>query len=186
MILPVYVFGQPLLRRQGRFIKKEEMPEIREFVENMWETMYSSHGVGLASHQVGRDLKLFIMDSLQVQKDMELETAFKKVFINAEKIEESGDLWTFEEGCLSFPDMRANVDRPEKITLRYRDIDFKEHIETFDGFNARVIQHEYDHTMGKLFIDKFKPLKKRMLTKKLEKIKNGDIDAGYPIRVYRK
>lgn len=186
MILPVFVYGQPLLRNVGRLIKEEEMPEIRSLVENMWETMYASHGVGLAAHQIGRDVRLFIMDSIQVEEDMENLKGIKKVFVNPEKIEENGEDWAFEEGCLSFPDIRAMVDRPLSITLKYRDLDFNEHIETFEGFNGRVIQHEYDHTMGELFIEKFKPLKKRMLKKKLDKIKNGEIQASYPIRVYRK
>ena len=186
MILPVFVYGQPVLRKKGRTIKEEEMPEIRTLVENMWETMYASHGVGLAAHQIGKDLKLFIIDSIQVEEDMEDLVGMKKVFINAEKVEESGEEWTFEEGCLSFPDIRGTVERPSVITLKYRDLDFKEHIETFDGFNARVIQHEYDHTMGELFIEKFKPLKRRLLKKKLDKIKNGEAKASYPVRVYRK
>lgn len=185
MILPIYVYGQPVLKKVGRFIDKDELPEIKELIENMWETMYSSHGVGLAAQQIGRDLRLFIMDTVQVKEDMELDQPIKRAFLNAERIDESGELWTTEEGCLSFPDIRGNVDRQEQITLRYRDLDWNEHVETFDGFNARVIQHEYDHTIGELFIDKFKPLKKRMLKKKLDKIKIGDIDAGYPIRVYR-
>jgi peptide deformylase len=186
MVLPVYVYGQPVLKKEGRFVTKDELPEIRELVENMFETMYASHGVGLAAQQIGRDLRLFVMDSYQVKEDMELEVAYKQAFLNVEKIEENGDMWTYEEGCLSFPDLRGNVDRPSTITLRYRDLDWNEHVETFDGFNARVIQHEYDHTMGQLFIEKFKPLKRRMLKKKLEKIKSGEVDAGYPIRVYRK
>jgi peptide deformylase len=186
MILPIYVYGQPVLKKVGRFIREEELPEIRELLESMWETMYASHGVGLAAQQVGRDLRLFIMDTAQVKEDMEVDQPIKQTFINAEKIEEQGEWWTTEEGCLSFPDVRGNVDRPERITLRYRDLDFKEHVETFDGFNARVIQHEYDHTMGELFIDKFKPIKRRLLKKKLDKIRAGEVDAGYPIRVYRR
>jgi peptide deformylase len=186
MILPVYVFGQPILRKEGRFIKEEEMPEIKILIENMWETMYASHGVGLAAHQIGRDLRLFIMDSVQVEEDMDMGKGFKKIFINAEKISEEGEIWTFEEGCLSFPEIRGNVDRPSKITIKYRDLDFVEHVETFDGFNARVIQHEYDHTIGELFIEKFKPLKKRLLKKRLDLIKVGEAKAGYPTRPYRK
>lgn len=186
MVLPVYVYGQPVLKKVGRFVTVEEMPQIRELVENMFETMYASHGVGLAAQQIGRDLRIFVMDTFQMEEDRDLKHPVKQAFINVEKLDEDGDLWTFEEGCLSFPDIRGNVDRPEKITLRYRDLDFNEHVKTFDGFNARVIQHEYDHTMGELFIDKFKPLKKRMLKKRLDKIKVGDVEAAYPIRVYRR
>lgn len=186
MILPVFVYGQPVLRKKGRDIKEEEMPEIRSLVENMWETMYASHGVGLAAHQIGKDLKLFLIDSVQVEGDMEDLVGMKKVFINAEIIKEEGEEWSFEEGCLSFPDIRGTVERLPIITIKYRDLDFKEHIETFDGFNARVIQHEYDHTMGELFIEKFKPLKRRLLKKKLDKIKSGEAKASYPVRVYRK
>ena len=187
MILPVYVFGQPVLKKKGRYIEEKDLPEIVALVESMWETMYTSHGVGLAAQQIGRDLRLFIIDSIQVEDDMlEGGQGFKKVFLNSEIIEMSDDWVTMEEGCLSFPDIRGNIDRPERITLRYRDLDFNEFTETFEGFNARVIQHEYDHTMGDLFIEKFKPLKKRMLKKRLDKIKTGDIEASYPIKVYRK
>lgn len=186
MILPVYVYGQPVLKKVGRFIEEKELPEIKELVENMFETMYASHGVGLAAQQIGKDLRLFVMDTIQLGEETDIDDPIKQVFINAEKIEEEGDFWTYEEGCLSFPDIRGNVDRPETITIRYRDLEFIEHIKTFDGFNARVIQHEYDHTVGELFIDKFKPLKKRMLKKKLDKIKAGEVDAGYAIRVYRR
>jgi peptide deformylase len=186
VVLPVYVYGQPVLKKKGRFITEDELPQIKELVENMFETMYASHGVGLAAQQIGKDLRLFVMDTIQLGEDADVEKPIKQAFLNAEKVEEDGDFWTYEEGCLSFPEIRGNVDRPEKITIRYRDLDFKEHIETFDGFNARVMQHEYDHTMGELFIEKFKPLKRRMLKKKLDKIKAGEVDAAYPIRVYRK
>ena len=186
MILPVYVFGQPVLKKEGRFIAEEELPRITELVESMWETMYASHGVGLAAQQVGHDLRLFIVDSIQVEEEDDKGTGIKKVFLNAEIIEESDEWVTMEEGCLSFPDLRGNVDRPDKITIRYRDLDFNEFTEVYAGFNARVIQHEYDHTMGDLFIEKFTPLKKRLLKKKLEKIRTGQVEAEYPIRVYRR
>lgn len=185
MILPVYVYGQSVLKQPGRSVVSNEIEVIRKLVDQMWETMYKSHGVGLAAHQVGQALKLFIVDTVQLNENDE-NKGIKKVFINAEILLEEGEIVSIEEGCLSFPDLRGKIERPSVVTIRYQDQDLVEHIETYDGFDARVIQHEYDHTLGTLFIEKFNPLKKRLLKSKLEKIKSGLIQADYPVKVSRK
>ncbi len=186
MILPVYVYGQSVLKQKGRDILPEEMEEIKTLVEQMWETMYKSHGVGLAAHQIGQAIRLFIVDTIQLNDHEDEKKGIRKVFINGEILKEEGEIVSIEEGCLSFPDLRGKIERPSIVTIRYRDLDFTEHVETFEGFDARVIQHEYDHTLGTLFIEKFNPLKKRLVQGKLDKIKSGMVQADYPVRVSRR
>src|SRR5690606_11396539 len=155
-------------------------------IDNMWETMYHAEGVGIAAPQVGVPIRLFVIDTLQIEEDdekkpdaAEKNKGFKKVFINAQKVEETGNPWTYEEGCLSIPRIRGDVERPQTIRLRYMDENFVEYEETFTGVNARVVQHEYDHIDGILFTEKLKPLKKRLIQRKLEDIRVGKIKTDY-------
>lgn len=182
MQLPIYAYGHPVLNKIASEISKEEFAQFGNFVNDMFDTMYKSNGVGLAAPQVGRSIRLFVVDTIQVKDDLKIENPIKKAFINPEIIEEWGELWGYEEGCLSFPDINASVERPENVRIKYMDENYIEHIEVFNGFNARVIQHEYDHLDGILFIEKFKPLKRRLLNKKLDKIKKGEIQSKYPIK----
>ena len=159
MKYPVTVYGDPILRKRAQEIDKE-MEELPEIIENMWETMYYSDGVGLAAPQVGMSIRLFLIDaSSGADEEPELKD-FKKVFINPEIIEIKGEEWVFNEGCLSLPEIREDVTRPDKVRIKYMDENFVEHDEVFKGFAGRVIQHEYDHLEGKLFIDYLSPLKK--------------------------
>ncbi|HRN34516.1 MAG TPA: peptide deformylase [Saprospiraceae bacterium] len=181
MILPIYAYGQPVLKREGDEVSRE-YPELDKLIDDMFETMYNASGVGLAAPQVGLSLKLFVVDTIQVEKEETRGKGIKKVFLNAELMEETGDEWAYEEGCLSIPDVRGEVDRLPVIRLRYQDEKFELHEETFEGINARVIQHEYDHTIGKLFIEKLGPVKKQLIKRKLENIKRGKVSADYRLK----
>ncbi len=182
MIIPVYAYGQPILKRVGQEIR-EDYIDLGILLEDMWDTMYNASGVGLAAPQIGQSLRLFLVDTIQVmEEEEENNNGIKKVFINAEIIEESGDFWAYEEGCLSIPNIRGDVERQKQIKIRYQDENFKEYIEEYDGINARVIQHEYDHIEGKLFTDKLKSLKKKMIQRKLESIKKGKVKSDYRMR----
>jgi len=187
MILPIVAYGTPVLKKKGTDITPE-YPAFDQLLQNMWETMYAANGVGLAAPQVGIGIRLFIVDaSLFADDDALTEeeqkqlTGFKKVFINPQ-IEESGEEWAFNEGCLSIPDVREDVYRQEVIHIRYWDENFKEHQEVYTGIAARVIQHEYDHIEGVLFTDKLSPLKKRLIKGKLNNIAKGNIDVDYKMR----
>ena len=184
MQLAVYAYGQPVLKKIAKEITEEEYNDLGTLIPDMFETMYNTNGVGLAAPQIGKSIRLFIVDTVQVEEDMKIK-GIKKVFINPYILEEKGERWTYSEGCLSFPDINANVERPSTIKIKYLDEEFNEHLEEISGFNARVIQHEYDHLEGILFIERIKPLKRRLLSKRLEKIKKGDIKTNYPMRFYR-
>ena len=182
MKYPVTVYGDALLRKKAKAIKKDD-PKINEIIENMWETMYYSDGVGLAAPQIGLSIRLFVIDaSSGADEEPELE-GFRKVFINPEKIETSGEMWVMNEGCLSLPEIREDVTRPDEVRLRYFDENFVEHEEVFKGFAGRIIQHEYDHLEGILFIDYLSPLRKRLLKSKLNAIATGKIQPHYRIKV---
>lgn len=185
MLLPIYAYGQPVLKKVAVPIGPD-FPDLQELIANMWETMYHAEGVGLAAPQVGHAIRLFVIDTLQIEDDEEDKNpkhqGFKKVFINAQKVEETGKPWTYEEGCLSIPRIRGDVERPDTIRLRYMDEHFVEHEETFTSVNARVIQHEYDHIDGILFTEKLKPLKKRLIQRKLEDIREGKIKTDYKMK----
>jgi peptide deformylase len=182
MKYPVTVYGDPLLRKISKPIDKDD-PKLMEIIENMWETMYYSDGVGLAAPQVGLSIRLFVIDaSSGADEEPELE-GFKKVFINPEIIETTGDSWVMNEGCLSLPEIREDVTRPDKVRIKYFDENFVEHDEIYDGFAGRVIQHEYDHLEGKLFIDYLSPLRKRLLKSKLNAIATGKVQPHYRIKV---
>ena len=187
MILPIRAFGDPILRKKGKEIGKD-YPQLGELVENMFETMASANGIGLAAPQVGLDIRLFIVDVRPLAEDEDYaEIAdelkdFQKVFINAKILEETGEEWKFNEGCLSIPDVREDVKRKETITIEYFDENFQKHTETYSDIRARVIQHEYDHIEGILFTDHLSPLKKKMVKGKLVKISQGDVSVNYKMR----
>ncbi|MCF6167443.1 peptide deformylase [Lutibacter sp.] len=188
MILPIIAYGDPVLRKVGVAIDKD-YPNLSELIENMKETMVNAQGVGLAAPQVGKAIRLFIIDTSPFAKDDELEedereflANFKKIFINAKIVKEEGDEWSFSEGCLSIPEIREEVFREEKITIEYVDENFEKHTDTLDGLAARVVQHEYDHIEGILFTDKISSLKKRLIKKKLENISKGKVNPDYRMK----
>ncbi|MEL7020774.1 MAG: peptide deformylase [Bacteroidota bacterium] len=183
MILPIYAYGQPVLRKVASDITPD-YPKLTELLDNMWETMYNAEGVGLAAPQIGLSIRVFLVDSTQMEKEGESFKGIKQAFINAHIIEESGDDFAYEEGCLSIPDVRGDVERPERVTIRYQDEQFVEHTKTFEGLNARVIQHEYDHIDGILFTEHLKPIKKRLIKRRLVKIKDGKVASGYKMKFF--
>ncbi len=181
MILPVYAYGHPVLKKVGTQIGPD-FADLQQLIADMWETMYHAKGVGLAAPQIGQAIRLFVVDTVQIQEEGEEDKGIKKVFINAQMLDETGDTWTYEEGCLSIPNITGDVERKKTISIRYWDEDFKEITESYEGMNARVIQHEYDHIDGKLFIEKLNPLKKKLIQRKLENIRKGKITADYRLR----
>ncbi|MFC4211824.1 peptide deformylase [Pedobacter lithocola] len=178
MKLPIVAYGDPVLKKIGTDIDKD-YPELKELIANMFDTMYYASGVGLAAPQIGLPIRLFIVDT---GEDEDGNPGYKKVFINALILEETGELWNFNEGCLSIPDIRENILRKPNIKIKYLDENFVEHIEDVDGMPARVIQHEYDHIEGKLFTDKVSILRKTMLKSKLDAISKGNISTDYKMR----
>jgi peptide deformylase len=181
MILPVFALGQPVLKKKATNITAE-YPELNTLIDNMWETMYAALGVGLAAPQIGLSIRLFTVDSIQIMEEGRESEGIKKVFINAQVIEESGESWSYEEGCLSIPEIRGDVERPTKVRIQYVDENFNPHDEIYEGINARVIQHEYDHIEGILFIERLKPLKKKLIQRKLNDIKLGKIKGDYRMK----
>jgi peptide deformylase len=181
MILPIYAYGTKVLKKKSVDIKPSH-EGLNELISNMWETMYNANGVGLAAPQIGEAIRLFIIDTTHLYDEEPEKEGLKRVFINAQQLDSDGDLWTYEEGCLSIPEVRGDVDRPKTITLRYKTEDFTEITETFTEIEARVIQHEYDHLEGLLFTEFLKPVKKRRIKRKLEQIKKGIVEAEYPMR----
>ena len=188
MILPIIAYGDPVLRKIGVTIDKE-FPNLDVLIENMKETMVNASGVGLAAPQIGKAIRLFIVNATPFAEDEDLEDkereflkTFDKVFINAKILKEEGDEWAFNEGCLSIPDVREDVFREEKITIEYFDENFDKHVEVLEGIAARVVQHEYDHIEGILFTDKLSSLKKRLIKKKLENISKGIVKADYRMK----
>lgn len=181
MILPIYAYGQPVLRKKGSDIDKS-YENLSTLLENMWETMYNAKGIGLAAPQIGKPIRIFLVDTIQLEEDEKDIKGIKKVLINPEMIEEFGPEDAYEEGCLSIPDVRGDVTRNTEIKIKYLDENFQEHTESYAGINARVIQHEYDHIEGKLFIEKLQPLKKRLVKRKLENIKKGKVGVDYRMR----
>jgi peptide deformylase len=186
MVLPIVAYGNPVLRKMGKDITPE-YPELNQLISDMWETMYNSRGVGLAAPQVNRDIRLFVMDSIQIIENLEEDEkddypgdeGYKGVFINAKIQDLQGDEWPYNEGCLSIPKIREDIFRKEGVTINFLDEEFKEHTKTFIGVTARVILHEYDHIEGKLFIDYLKPLKKSLLKRKLDDISKGKVSVDY-------
>ena len=188
MILPIVAYGDPVLRKKAKEIPSD-YPKLKELVGNMFETMYNASGVGLAAPQVGLPLRIFVIDASPFaddeelsQEDQEQLEGFKKVFINAKIEEEEGKEWAFNEGCLSIPDIREDVNRKPQITITFQDEEFNSYSETYNGLAARIIQHEYDHIEGVLFTDKLSSLKKRLLKNRLEKISKGKVSVDYKMR----
>ena len=188
MVLPIVAYGDPVLRKKAKEITKD-YPNLDELIENMKETMYHAYGVGLAAPQVGLPIRLFMIDPSPFAEDEDLEEeereqlkGLKKVFINPRIIEEKGDEWAFNEGCLSIPDIREDVFRQPDITIEYFDENFEKQTESYTGLGARVIQHEYDHIEGILFTDKLSSLKKRLIKNKLKNISKGKITVDYHMR----
>ena len=181
MILPIYAFGHAVLKSKCEDIDSS-YEDLEELLKNMWETMYEASGVGLAAPQIGRKIRVFMVDTIQILEDDEKEKGIKQVFINAQKIEEEGDLWAYEEGCLSIPYIRADVNRPQTLRIAFLDENFEKQELTLEGINARVVQHEYDHIEGILFTDHLKPLKKKLLKRKLEAIKKGNVEPEYRMK----
>ncbi|MEN9382612.1 MAG: hypothetical protein RI940_1495 [Bacteroidota bacterium] len=185
MILPIVAYGASVLRKVCDPIDSS-YPNIKVLIDDMWETMYESNGVGLAAPQINKHIRLFVVDSAQIFANAEPEDdtypdapGVKKAFINAQIVELSGKEWVYNEGCLSIPKIREDVSRHENVTLTYLDENFVAHTETFTGMTARVILHEYDHIEGKLFIDYVKPLKRKMLQGKLNDINKGKVRVDY-------
>lgn len=187
MILPIVAYGHPVLRKEAKDID-EHYPDLQKLIEDMWETMYASNGVGLAAPQVNRDIRLFVMDSAQIfankSEDEEEENypdapGIKQVFINPQIIELHGDDWAYNEGCLSIPKIREDIYRAEEVAIIYYDEQFNRQENTFSGITGRIILHEYDHIEGKLFIDYLSPLKKKLIRRKLDDITKGNVRVDY-------
>jgi peptide deformylase len=193
MILPIVAYGTPVLRKVAVEISKD-YPELQQFIADMFETMYASSGVGIAAPQVGRSVRIFIVDTSPfVNGDRDDDDEFteeereelknlKKVFINAKIVKEEGEEWLFNEGCLSIPKIREDVSRKPKIRIQYYDQQFNFLDETYEGIAARVIQHEYDHIEGKLFTDRINPLRRRLLSGKLNDISKGKVSVTYKMQ----
>ena len=184
MIYPIVVYGDPVLKKQGKNIVEGDIDVIK-LAEDMFETMENANGVGLAAPQIGKSIRMFVVDASAMAEEGDEEDNlkdFKKVFINPEIIEETGDEWDFEEGCLSIPDIREAIYRQEQLTIRYFDENWEQHEETYDGIKARIIQHEYDHIEGVLFTDHISPIRKRLLKGKLKNISKGKVDIKYRIK----
>lgn len=187
MILPITLIGDPVLKKKAENIAAD-YPNLSDLIKNMWQTMYAASGVGLAAPQIGKSIRLFVVDTIQLsnRKNQENFQGIKKVFINATILEETGTEWKYEEGCLSIPGIREDVYRNANIKIHYFDENFNEFTESYDDINARVIQHEYDHIEGILFTDKLKPLKRKLLLSKLNKISRGEVDVDYRVKAYKK
>ncbi len=186
MILPIVAYGDPVLKKMAEEISKDH-PGLDELIKNMFETMYNAKGVGLAAPQIGKSIRLFIADAKPFaedddEEDKETLKNFRKVFINARILEEEGEEWKFNEGCLSIPKIREDVYRKPRLKIGYYDENFKYHEEEYSGTPARIIQHEYDHIEGKLFTDRISPLRRRLLKRKLTDITKGIVEVDYKMK----
>jgi peptide deformylase len=185
MIYPVTAYGDPVLRKKAIAIDKD-YEGLTDIVQNMFDTMYHCSGVGLAAPQIGKSIRLFVVDATPFAQDDQLADGFKRVFINAEMLNMEGKKWKFNEGCLSIPGVREDVERKDTITIRYQDLNFEHHTETYIGIRARIIQHEYDHIEGILFTDYLTPLKKQLLKGRLNDISKGKTDVDYRMKFFRR
>jgi peptide deformylase len=187
MILPIVAYGDAVLKKKAQDITKD-YPNLDKVIENMFETMHNAKGVGLAAPQVGLSIRLFIIDASPFAEDQEDDEekknldGFRKIFINAQIVKEEGTPWKFNEGCLSIPTIREDVERKSNLRIKYLDENFKPHDEEYDGIKARIIQHEYDHIEGVLFIDKINPLRKRLLKRKLTDLSKGIVEVSYRMK----
>jgi peptide deformylase len=191
MLLPIIAYGHPVLKRKAEVINKD-YPKLLELINDMFETMYNANGVGIAAPQIGLSIRIFIVDTNPFSEDESLSDedrselkSFKKIFINPKILDQNGDEWSFEEGCLSIPHIRESVFRQESIKIQYFDENFTKHIESYNGLLARVIQHEYDHIEGILFTDKLSSFKKQLLKKKLLKISSGKLSFDYEMQFFK-
>ncbi len=180
MVLPIYVYGHPVLRKVAKDID-QNFPDFETFMEHMWDTMYKTDGIGLAAPQVGKSVRVFVIDADALSDEYPETKGFKQAFINAHIIEETGEEWAFNEGCLSIPGIREDVKRKPKLRIKYVDENFEPHEKEFEGALARVIQHEYDHLEGKMFTDRLSPIRRRLLKGKLASISKGKVDIKYKI-----
>lgn len=178
MIYPIVVYGHPVLRKVSREIEKD-YPGLNQIIADLFETMYYSEGLGLAAPQIGKSIRLFVIDGKPVAEEEPELGNFKKAFINAHIIKKSGELKPMTEGCLSIPNLREEVNRESEIRIKYYDENWEYHDEIFDGYKARIIQHEYDHLDGILFTDKISPLRRRLLKGRLTAISKGKFEAEY-------
>ena len=186
MVLPIVAYGHPVLRKVAQDIDAD-YPFLEKLIQDMWETMYASNGVGLAAPQVNKDIRLFIVDSKQIFEHMEPDErknfpddpGFKQVFINAHISDINGEKWAYNEGCLSIPKIREDILRNERVTLQFQDEDFNWHTKSFEGITARIVLHEHDHLEGKLFIDYLPPLKRKLMKGKLDDISKGKVNVDY-------
>ena len=188
MILPIYVYGWPLLRKKSEDITPGD-PELHQLIADMFETMYKAEGCGLAAPQIGRNIRLIVIDGAPMaddEKPDDMFRTFKKVLVNPVIIQRTGEEWVNEEGCLSFPKLREMVKRPSNVKIEYMDENFQPHCEEYDGMAARIIQHEYDHIEGCFFIDRISPLRRKLITAKLNSIAKGKVDCSYKIKLYKK
>ena len=181
MILPIFGYGQPVLREVAKDIQPD-YPELKEFIQDMFETMYNAEGVGLAAPQVGKSIRLFVIDAEPMVEDHPELKGFKKVFINAHIVEESGEPWLYNEGCLSLPGIREDVRRKPIVKLKYFDESFVAHEEVFEGIAARIFQHEYDHLDGVLIPDRISPLRRTLVRNKLNNIVTGNVSVNYKMK----
>ncbi len=192
MIIPIYGYGEPVLRKVADEVASD-YPNLKDIISNMYETMYNAYGVGLAAPQIGMAIRIFTIDTTPFSEDKDLSNQeqeqlknFKKTFINAKILKEEGEEWSFNEGCLSIPEVREDVYRQERITIEYCEEDFVMKTEVYDGLIARVIQHEYDHIEGILFTDKISSLKKTLIKKKLQNIMDGKTFPDYRMKFANK
>lgn len=182
MVYPIYVYGSSVLRRRAKDINPE-YPGLKQLISDMFETMKISDGVGLAAPQIGLSIRIIVIDATEIEDDTDPSLKeFKKVIINPLILEEDGNKWIFNEGCLSVPNIREDVERRSRIRMRYHDENFKLHEEIFDGMKARIIQHEYDHLEGVLFVDRINPIRKRLINGRLREIAKGNVSTAYKIK----
>lgn len=184
MIRPVYIYGSPVLRKVAQDIDST-YPDIKQLIEDMFETMYHSDGVGLAAPQIGLSIRLIVIDASPMEEDDPALKDFKKVFINARIVERFGEKVLFKEGCLSIPNLREEVEREDKVRIQYLDENFNQHDEIFEGVPARIIQHEYDHLEGIMFTDRLSVLRRKLLGGKLNSISKGKFDIDYKFRLVK-
>jgi peptide deformylase len=184
MTYPVVLYGSPILRKVAKEIDKD-FKDLKSLVSNMFETMYASDGVGLAAPQIGKSIRIFVIDATPMAEDDPSLDGFKKAFINPKITEQSGEPWEYAEGCLSLPKIREGVNRPSQISITYYDEDFNKYTETYEGIKARIIQHEYDHLEGILFIDRISPIRKKLLRGKLNDIIKGKVQTEYKTKLVK-
>ena len=188
MILPIVAYGDPVLKVRAKQINND-FPNLKQIINNMWETMHNANGVGLAAPQIGFSIRVFIIDTSPFadsntmdEDEFNVLKSFKKVMINPILVKETGKEWIFNEGCLSIPEVRSDIIRYNNILIKYYDEDFKLHQNSYDGIIARVIQHEYDHIEGTLFTDKLSPLKRKLIKGKLKNISLGKVETDYEMK----